>query len=317
MWPHQQLLYRKLKKNQMKKIILSVSIAALMQTSFAQTKFKNLSDSANTEVKADTLKVGNYYIVRNGKPVSDTTNQKRKNKNWDVNINWNWGNTRERKPKNIETNWWIFDLGFANVVNNTNYTNAQAGSYLQVVKPSAGPVTSQSMELKASKTSNVNIWVFMQKINLSKNKLNFKYGLGYEMFNLRYERSLSYRTNPQNRVFNDTINFSKNKLFTGYLTLPFMLNYTAKPNKYNSFSISGGMSFGYLLNSYNKQISNERGKVKEYGNLDLAPFKATVIGEIGLGVVRLYGSYSLTNMFKNSTRLEQYPFAVGVRFSNW
>jgi len=301
----------------MKKIILSVSIAALMQTSFAQTKFKNLSDSANTEVKADTLKVGNYYIVRNGKPVSDTTNQKRKNKNWDVNINWNWGNTRERKPKNIETNWWIFDLGFANVVNNTNYTNAQAGSYLQVVKPSAGPVTSQSMELKASKTSNVNIWVFMQKINLSKNKLNFKYGLGYEMFNLRYERSLSYRTNPQNRVFNDTINFSKNKLFTGYLTLPFMLNYTAKPNKYNSFSISGGMSFGYLLNSYNKQISNERGKVKEYGNLDLAPFKATVIGEIGLGVVRLYGSYSLTNMFKNSTRLEQYPFAVGVRFSNW
>lgn len=300
----------------MKKIILLSAIVSIANISFSQTTFKNLSDT--TEPKSDTLKIGNYYIVRKGKPVYDTaTDSKRKNKNWDVNINWNWTNTRERKPKNIETNWWIFDLGFANVVNNTNYTNAQAGDYLKVLKPSAGAVNAQSMQLKASKTSNVNIWVFMQKINLSKNKLNFKYGIGYEMFNFRYERSLSYRTNPQNMLFNDTINFSKNKLFTGYLTVPVMFNYTARPNKFNSFSISGGMSFGYLLSSYNKQISNERGKVKERGNLDLEPFKATVIGEIGLGVVRLYGSYSLTNMFKNSTRLEQYPFSVGVRFSNW
>jgi hypothetical protein len=274
-----------------------------------------LSDS--TENQADTLKVGNYYIVRKGKPVSDTTSVKNKNKNWNINVNWNWSNTRERKPKNVETNWWIFDLGFANVVNNTNYTNAQAGNYLKVLKPSAGAVNAQSMQLNASKTSNVNIWVFMQKINLSKNKLNFKYGVGYEMFNFRYERSLSYRTNPQNMLFNDTINFSKNKLFTGYLTVPVMLNYTARPNKFKSFSISGGMSFGYLLSSYNKQISSERGKVKERGNLELEPFKATVIGEIGVGIARFYGSYSLTNMFKNGTRLEQYPFAVGVRFSNW
>lgn len=299
----------------MKKNILLFAMAAMANIGFAQSNIKNLSDT--TEPKLDTLKVGNYYIVRKGNPKSDTSSIDKKRKTAQINIDWNWGNTRERKPKNIETNWWIFDLGFANVVNNTNYTNAQAGSYLQVVKPSAGPVTAQSMELKASKTSNVNIWVFMQKINLSKNKLNFKYGLGYEMFNLRYERSLSYRTIPQNMVFNDTISFSKNKLFTGYLTLPLMLNYTAKPTSYKSFSISGGVSLGYLLSSYNKQISNERGKTKEHGNLNLQPFKASLIGEIGLGVVRLYGSYSLTNMFKNATRLEQYPFAVGVRFSNW
>ena len=157
----------------------------------------------------------------------------------------------------------------------------------------------------------------MQKLNLANHKLNLKYGMGYEMYNFRYERSLSYRANPQNMVFNDSISFRKNKLFAGYLTVPVMLNYTANPKSYKSFSFSGGLSVSYLLNSYNKQISNERGKTKERGNLDLEPFKAAFVTEIGLGVARIYGSYSLNNLFKSSTRLEQYPFTLGVRFSNW
>jgi hypothetical protein len=47
-------------------------------------------------------------------------------------------------------------------------------------------------------------------------------------------------------------------------------------------------------------------------------FKASTIGEIGIGGVRLYGSYSLSNLFDSKlSYLEMNPFAVGIRFSKF
>ena len=83
------------------------------------------------------------------------------------------------------------------------------------------------------------------------------------------------------------------------------------------FSFSVGASAGYLINSRNKQISGERGKQKYHGNLDLQPWRFAGITELGLGPIRVYGSYSFNALHKESTGLEQYPYAVGIRFSNW
>jgi hypothetical protein len=49
----------------------------------------------------------------------------------------------------------------------------------------------------------------------------------------------------------------------------------------------------------------------------LQPWRFAVVGELGLGPVRLYGSYSLNDLHKESTGLKQTPYAVGIRFSNW
>ncbi len=48
----------------------------------------------------------------------------------------------------------------------------------------------------------------MQKLNLAKGYLNLKYGIGYEMFNLRYESNINYSNNPA-FIFKDSISFSK------------------------------------------------------------------------------------------------------------
>jgi len=61
----------------------------------------------------------------------------------------------------VSTNWWIFDLGFANFRDQTNYTTAQAGSYFQTIKN--GPVNQNSMNLINGKSSNVNIWFLCKK----------------------------------------------------------------------------------------------------------------------------------------------------------
>ncbi len=222
------------------------------------------------------------------------------------------GNKAKKKRSNVTTDWFIFDLGFANFRDQTNYATAQGGSYFHNTN---GVVNANSLSLINGKSSNVNIWFFMQKMNLVKHKLNLKYGLGLEMYNYRYEHSVSFRNEPTNYVFNDSIHFSKNKLYAEYLTVPFMVNFTPDLSNKNSLCFSAGVSAGYLISSRNKQISDERGKQKISGNFDLEPFRLAIVGEIGLGGVRLYGSYSLNTFHKESTGLQQYPYALGIRFS--
>lgn len=49
----------------------------------------------------------------------------------------------------------------------------------------------------------------------------------------------------------------------------------------------------------------------------MEPWRLAAIGELGIGPVRLYGSYSLNKLQKDVTRLEQFPYAIGLRFSSW
>jgi Outer membrane protein beta-barrel domain len=288
----------------MKQIVCMFAVLIAAGTSFAQTD--------TTAKQTDTVRVGNFVIIKKNNGTEKTYSSN----NNDVNITYK-VERRPAKKKNISTNWWIFDLGFANIRDNTNYAAAQAGPYFKTIRPADGPVNQNSYRLITGKTSNVNIWFFMQKLNISKHVLNLKYGLGYEMYNIRYDTRISYRKDPQPFVHNDSISFSKNKLFAGYLTVPMMINFNPTPDNRKGFSLSAGMSAGYLLESRNKQESGERGKQKVKGNFEMEPWRLAAIAELGIGPVRLYGSYSLNRLQKDVTRVEQYPYAVGIRFSYW
>ena len=95
-----------------------------------------------------------------------------------------------------------------------------------------------------------------------------------------------------------------------------MLNFTSKnAQKKKGISASVGISAGYLYSQRNKQKSDERGKDKNRGEYDLAKFKLSYIGELGIGPVKLYGSYSPKSMYEHS--LDMRPFTIGFRLSNW
>ena len=83
----------------------------------------------------------------------------------------------------------------------------------------------------------------MQRLNLAKGYVNLKYGLGLEMFNFGYENSIRYNVSP-NFIYKDSINFSKNKLYAGYATVPFMLNINTSPGRKKGLSLSAGISAG-------------------------------------------------------------------------
>ena len=156
--------------------------------------------------------------------------------------------------------------------------------------------------------------------------MNLKYGFGLELNNYRYKSAISYREDgiiPYSGgmqtnapfIFRDSISFSKNKLAADYLTIPVMINFAS--NKYSTnkgVSVSFGVSAGYLYSQRNKQKSDERGKKRNKGDYDMERFKLSYIGELGLGPVKFYGSYSPKSMYEHS--LDMRPYTIGIRFSN-
>ena len=289
----------------MKQLILLLATIGYCTLAAAQT-------DSTTRKKSDTIRIGNIIIIKHGR-----------NKDGKE-IKVSMGKNDKKRNSNISTNWWIVDLGFANYNDNTNYANA--GSYL-VSRPGYPALNGSDFKLKAGKSINVNIWFFMQKLNLVQHYVNLKYGLGLELNNYRYKSPISYResgTIPYTAgtqtnapfIFRDSISFSKNKLAADYLTVPLMLNFASNPNKIRK-GISGsiGVSAGYLYSQRNKQVSDERGKDKNKGDYDLERFKISYIAELGLGPVRLYGSYSPKSMYEHSLDIK--PYTVGIRLSNW
>ncbi len=271
----------------------------------------------------DTLRSGNFIIIKDGAAAPADTSGKGEHITIDININKkevqinddgeDVNYNMKEKHRRVSTNYFIFDLGFANWRDETNYESEAAMDYL-VTQPNEDPFSKNDLKIKTGKSSNVNLWIFMQKVDLARRVVNFKYGLGLEMYNFRYTSNITYKDKPPS-IFRDSIDFSKNKLYVGYLSVPFMLNFDTNPEKKQSFSASVGVSAGYRIGSHNKQVSDERGKDKIKGDFNLDPWRFAYIAEMGLGPVRLYGSYSINPLHESG--LKQYPYTVGLRFSNW
>ena len=238
----------------------------------------------------------------------------------------NVGHDHRQDHSNISTASFIIDLGFDNWTDKTDYASATNNNYI-VNQPGVAALVANDFKLRTIKSVNVNIWFFMQRLNLIKHYVNLKYGLGLELNNYRFKSAISLKEgglNPYNPsqnidhpfVFRDSISFSKNKLAADYVTVPLMLNFRTIPNYSDKgLMISEGVSMGYLYSSSNKQKSSGRGKHKNRGDYDVETWKFSYIGELGLGPVHLYGSYSPNSIFKKD--LSFMPYNIGIRLSNW
>jgi hypothetical protein len=285
---------QKIKKH-MKRIFTLCILICTAWAGFAQT------DSTEAK-KSDTIKVGGMTIIR--KPGSYQDNKKDKTIIF--------SNRRRSKPSNISTNWFIFDLGFANYNDKTNYTTAASSGFIET------GMNEDDFKLRTGKSINVNVWVFMQRMNIIKHVVNLKYGLGLELNNYRYDnKEIRFNKNP---TYIETdpdlvgVNIKKNKLAADYITIPLMLNFNFTPHRGRGFGLSAGVSAGYLYSA--RQKTKIDGKVDKLKNdFDLERWKLSYIGEMNLGIVKLYGSYAINSMW--SKGLDQTPYTVGLRFSNW
>ena len=280
----------------MKRIFTLCVALCTFISGFAQT---DTTGKQNTSSTSDTIRIGGMIIIR--KPGSKDK-EIIKDKEYKMN------SRRGGKSSNLTTNWWILDLGFSNYKDESNYVTAASSRFV------APGINKDDLKLRSGKSRNVNIWFFMQKLNIAKHVLNLKYGMGIELNNYNFENTkLAFTKNPT-FISNGTTDFKKVKLAADYVTVPIMLNINFTPNRKRGFSLSGGISAGYLYSARYKTVDGKDDK-KNKNDFDLEPFKLSYIGELALGPVRLYGSYAMKNMWEKG--LDMTPFNVGFRFSNW
>lgn len=274
----------------MKRNVLLALAIAIATTSFAQTD--------STAPKADTIRIGGMIIVK--RPGKNGENR-------EVIIS-----NRRRSHSNVETNWWIFDLGFANWKDETNYAAAQQSGF--VTSPDIK--SKDNLKLRTGKSVNVNIWAFQQKLNLVKHVVNLKYGLGLELNNYRFnDERVRFSKNPTTVNLDPTLeDASKNKLAADYVTVPMMLNFNFTPSRRNGFGFSAGASVGYLYSARQK-IKNDGDKTKLHDDFNLEKWKVSYVAELTLGPIRLYGSMATKNMWEKG--LDMTPYNVGIRFSHF
>lgn len=274
----------------MKKILLAFIALGGAMTCLAQ--------DTTAKDHADTIRIGGMIIIKDGKGGDDKKER--------VVIS----NTKKKRSSNVSTNWWIVDLGFANLKDETNYATAQSSGFV------GSGFEKDQFDLKTGKSVNVNIWMFMQKLNVIKHVVNLKYGLGVELNNYRFENeTVRFAKNPTRITLDPSLqDAKKNKLAADYVTVPFLVNFNFTPGREKGFGFSAGVSAGMLYSARQKiKINDEKSKLHD--DFDLEKWKLSYIGELNLGPVRLYGSYAMNNMWEKG--LNQTPYNVGIRLSNW
>ncbi|MBM3412585.1 MAG: PorT family protein [Bacteroidetes bacterium] len=211
---------------------------------------------------------------------------------------------KKKELKNIENFWWVLDLGFSGYNDQSNYAAARAIGFV------SSNIGKDQLKLNVTASRNVNLWILMQRVNLSKHFLNLQYGVGLELNNYRFEQeNIQFWKNPTG-IYLGMVEYNKVKLAADYLTVPMMLNLNTSPAKSNGLRLSAGVSAGFLYSS--------RFKTKEHGDVDklrsdfdLEPFKFSWIGELGVGPITLYTSFAMNNMWNKG--LDMRPYNVGFR----
>jgi len=278
----------------MKSILLVCVAACLFNIANAQT------DTTGKQQTNDTIRIGGMIIVR--KPGSNDR-EIITGKDRSIKIP-----SRKDKPESVTTNWMVIDIGYSGFNDKTNYSSVAAQAF-------APGSTDDWFDLRGIKSRNVNVWFFMQRLNMIEHVVNLKYGLGLELNNYFFDdESIRFQKNPTLVVMDPGLkDAKKNKLAVDYLTVPLMLNFNFTPDRDKGFGFSAGVSGGFMYSARQKtKMDGDKDKVKN--DFDLKRWKLSYIGELNLGPVKLYGSYAVKTMWDKG--LDQTPYTVGFRISN-
>jgi len=219
---------------------------------------------------------------------------------------------KRKENQSFRMNYAIVDLGLNLLMDHTNYSGAAARNLLEV------PTNMQNkslFDLRTWKSVNVNIYPWMVRFKALKTRNQRIYissGIGLQLYNFRYESPLTWTRNPVG-VIMDTVSFKKDKLALNYLSVPLMFTFKTRLRKDNWLVYGTGLSEGFLVESWTKQESGARGKVKVFDQFGLNQFSTCFTAEIGIeGEFRLFFTYQLTSMFQSA--LDQHPLCIGFRF---
>ena len=194
-----------------------------------------------------------------------------------------------------------FDLGFVSTMNEASNSNA--------------------FDPKMNKSANINLGLIELEMNLYNGRVLLSYGLSSNNYYLKYNNKQMLQKLDNNGYLTsqmDTVNnYDKNRLNIHYLTVPVLLEYHSKGDKFN---IAAGVEFSFNGNT-NLTTKGDRESLEfkrnEDVNIKINPTQMNAIVRVGYDHVALYARYSITDMYKSSAYAlnanpHQHLFSVGV-----
>lgn len=192
------------------------------------------------------------------------------------------------------------------------------------------PEYAESLELDWGHSFAMQFNLCKYSINLvPRNNFGLVTGLGLEYQRLRFNNDnisiqKSYgKLDVIHPLHEDpNINRIKRSTFKNlYLTIPLMLEVQFPARNSRRMYLSGGIMGGLRMHSKTKIVytdqDGDKQKRKGKGNFNMVPFKADAIGRIGYRGLNVWGSYTLTNMFKSNSgvpSLHLYTVGLGATF---
>lgn len=226
----------------------------------------------------------------------------------------------KEREKSFKLTFGMVDLGLNSLQDKTDYNNLStaADQFLNVPQEFKNE---ELFNLRGGKSWNVNVYPVMATVRYggkpeSIQKAYFSTGVMLQMYNFRFTRPVTYTNTVTPEVYLDSVQtITKNKLGFTYLSIPLMFTFKTKVAEKVTFVYGVGVTGGYRLASWMKQVSNENGKQKNHDQFNFNDFNSCITAEFGLdNIFRLYASYQLTPLHEN--HLVQRPFSIGLRFSS-
>lgn len=158
-------------------------------------------------------------------------------------------------------------------------------------------------------------------------KLSIALGPGIASDHILFSRTfIGIKDNTPTLYFTnqgDTNHFKKTKLATAYLEAPVEFRFSADPITGNGIKVAIGVKVGTLINAHtrNSKFENKANTVindyvmKEASKRFFNKNRLSVMGRIGYGHFSLYGSYQLTQLFRDGFGPVVKPFSIGLTLS--
>lgn len=247
------------------------------------------------------------------------------------------GNNSEGKAKGMSVSE-LFAVGEktykkANLENYSTFKGHWKGFHFGFMNFANLPDGWEDMELDMGSSFSMQFNFANYSVNLnSRGNIGLVTGLGIEYQRFRFsdenitlikEEGNTIPVHVQDIYTEDNIDHVQRSSFKNlYLTIPFIFEVqfpaakAAKKRIYASAGFMGGVRMHSKTKIVYRDSDDDKRKEKMKGNFHVVPFKVDVTGRIGYRNINIWGSYTLTNLFKSNTMpdLKVYTLGFGLLF---
>lgn len=192
------------------------------------------------------------------------------------------------------------DLGFSRLIDNGSSNLSPNNEFL---------------DYKGGKTSTFSFDVLQFGYRFNSNFKVYVAG-GFDWTLIRLRKDITIAKNSSEFVYTEQpVQFSKNRFSSSYVHIPLNFEFrTNQSSKGKRFYVVLGPEVGFLLNGKIKQVSDERGKEKQYDSYHFQSVRYGGTVRIGYGGLGLFTKYYFNDMFTTTQQAGLKNMSFGVTF---